>query len=150
MMSRYFLKRNNNKGEVALIYVFIILSIMIVSAFTLSAIAISTIKGSGVAEYVARAQIASDSHREKATFDYYWSAPSPALPTCDNYVIDDIGDGTKVTVMVDNGTVGVCPSLSAIVDKTEMLCVYSFAENHGVQKKQVAGSGKETPGCPVR
>jgi hypothetical protein len=150
-MDKHILKKTNNKGEVALIYIFIILSIMIVSAFTISGIAISTIKGSGTAEYVVKTQIASDSYLEKAMFDYYWSK-DPVSPTCYNVtnVTSDTDADTKVTVMVDNGTPGDCPSLASVADKTAMLCVYSFAENHGVQKKQVAGSGKETPGCPVR
>ncbi|MDO8512718.1 MAG: hypothetical protein Q7S57_05570 [bacterium] len=148
-MLKYILQKNNNKGEVALIYVFIILSILIVSAFTLSAIAISTIKGSGTAEYVARAQVASDSYLEKAMFQFHWSKLTDSR--CLNTVTPVDGDGTKVTVMVDNGEKGVCPSLDGVVTKKdEKLCVYSFAENHGVQKKGSAGAGDPTKGCEVR
>jgi len=151
-MDKHILRKSNNRGEVALIYIFILLSIMIVSAFTVSGIAISTIKGSGTAEYVVKAQLASDSYLEKALFQFYWSKPAdlPATRCLNIPKNTDIGGGTKIELMVDNGTKNVCPTLAGVLDKSEKLCVYSFAENHGVQKKQLAGAGSESIGCPVR
>lgn len=154
MNKNYLARFNNNNGEVSLIYVFIVLTIVIVSAFSISAITINTIKGANVAEYSARAQTAADTYLEKALFDFNW-APVTG-PLCDNFVSPRLPDGTQVTVIVDDGIIktdgstGACPSISDVTAKNASLCVYAFAENHGVQKKLFAGAGKEIPGCPVR
>ena len=169
-MKNLYYKFNENRGEVSLLYVFVVLSMVIVSSFTISIITINSIKGANVSESSAYAQTAVDSFLEKATYNFNWSEDTDTVdkrctrgPGDGIYTEDPWRDGTKVTVIVDDGTtggdplhIGGCPSKEAVTDKTASLCIYVFAENNGVLKKKMAGAGKEwdsgtnSGGCPLR
>lgn len=139
-------------------FVFVILLIMILSAFTITAISVSTLKSARNGEYIAKTQYAVDRGVEEAMFDYNWSDPN-GDPVCDNKQIET-DDGIKVNLQVDDGQIDQgtegtnqpdhCPAPADVIAKQKMLCVYAFAESNGIQKKRVSAAGSTTPGCPVR
>lgn len=143
-----------NRGEVSLVFVFIVLSVIIVTATTISLVAVAGLKGVNAGNYAAYAQVAVDSYLEKALLEYNWTPPGNTTPTCLNGILPDVdGQGTDVTIMTDNGikdgeTGSACPSIADVNAKNASLCIYVFAENHGVKKKYLSGAGANI--CPVR
>lgn len=166
-----FKKHASIRGEVSLLYIFIVLSMIIVSAFTISLVTLNSIKNVNIAESSARAQTAVDTYIEKAMFNFNWSKDGDT----DNQrcsrdegdvskpSFETLSDGTKVTTIVDDGTkvdgtIGGCPSVIDVSEKNSALCVYAIAENNGIVKKKLAGAGREKDpndsnsagGCPIR
>jgi hypothetical protein len=137
-----------NRGEVALIFVFIILMIIMVSALTISTIAVSTLKGAKTTKYTANAQFDVDSRLEKSMFNYVWADDPEISPVCDGgsetYTSSN-GNLSTVSYKVNDGNDGVCPALSAVNNGTSSLCIYVTAVNNGVQKKLVSGKGTCSP-----
>jgi len=146
------IKADTNKGEASIIFTFIILMIVMMGAFTISVISISTIKGSKIGENSALALYAADTGLEKGISDFWWGNGSCSS---NNTSGTTIGSGTTYSLTIDNRgdgntTLGTCPTITQLNDTgaTSKLCIEAIGKSGGTERKLSSESGKSaTAAC---
>lgn len=145
-------KNNLNRGEASIVFTFVVLMIVLMGAFTISTISISTIKGSKTGESSALALYAADTGIERGTFEYWWAKGdmtsacvsnntptqvtiSPTASYSYYQVVDNFGNGT-----------GGCPLVTEIssgTTSTSQLCIEAIGESGGTKRKLSSATGKD-------
>lgn len=133
--------KNNSRGEASLIFVFVILMIIVVSALTVSMMSVTTLKNSGVSENGAKAQFVVDSALEEALAQYAWKQECINVADFTGYSTDSSVKYKVETysVNLDDGKIGGCPPSIDSGPTGTKLCIVVTADKNGVQKKYLSG-----------
>ena len=134
--------RTATRGDVAILYTFYTLMIIVVSALVIGVVTITTIQRSQDIALTAQAFYAADTGIERGLFDYIWDANGTGdPPTCT--VASDVslfGGGDPrydVTVSGDPWSTGLCPSLSELAGgRAVCLTAFGYAK-HGTIKRRI-------------
>jgi hypothetical protein len=139
-------KNNINRGEASIVFTFVVLIIVLMGAFTISVISISTIKGAKSGENSALALYAADTGMERGMFEYWWSKDD--LSGCNSYDdVPTIGLATYSMTVDDSGQGGGgCPHVIDITsgaDSTSQLCIEGIGKSGGTERKLTSATGKD-------
>jgi uncharacterized protein (UPF0333 family) len=144
-MNKQQRKNNLNRGEASIIFTFVILMIVMMSAFTISVISVSTMKGARSGENSALALYAADTGMERGMFEYWWSKDDGTGCNSNNATETTISP-TKYSLFIDNGVAGGCPLVSDINSDTSVhpqLCIEAIGTSGTTERKLTSATGKD-------
>lgn len=130
-------KRNKNssiRGDISILFVFIILIIVLMGSLIMSVTSIGTLKSGKEAENSVQALYTADTGLERGMFDYNWG--ENGLEKCTNTASDIIlPGGSSYKLTVNRGEDDLCPTYNEVANKEKAFCINAYAKNKGTNRR---------------